>query len=239
MQIIWYNRIMMHARAHLLKNLNRFQGLWRACENAYRELDRAGRANHGHGFYDHDLAVAQYGTLIAPDERTGELAWIAGLLHSTDHFYPDRIGEIVRERLALLPQNIAAREKELVVDAVLRHEEANSADDSPVSVTLKDADRLANIGALVIARSGQFFPAIPAADPAHLETRDPASIYWHPTSVLEDLRDLLQYEAGPYGLRLARAREIAGPRFQYLREYLNRVAADFKHLGIIPWPPEK
>lgn len=199
--------------------------------------------------------VAQYCILIAPDKRSGDLAWIAALLHSFDHLFAEGADpfippeeqekEVALERmmqmyLSLLPESVSDDEQRLIVDASLTHKSANSADDSDVKITLQDADRLANIGALVIVRGAQYHPSIPAAELDYLDRPNPASTYRDPQSVMDNIRDCLDWEDNPkFGLRLPEAKRTGAKHFAYLRAYFQQIKLQFEEVGLYPWPIEE
>src|SRR3989344_2198841 len=146
--------------------------------NSFPELIARVREDHkkqkevsfgGHNF-EHAVAVAQYGQMIAEDEKTGTLAWVAGLSHNTDRIFPgssdEEIAKKVGEYLALTP--FAENEKFLIIEAVLNHSKKNDSKDNPITVILKDADRLDNAGALVCIRSAQLYHNLPPVDYTHL-----------------------------------------------------------------------
>ena len=116
----------------------------------------------GHHGLDHDLMVAQYGYLIAGDARTSELAWVAGLMHSIDRLISliskQDVQTFLDGFINCLPDSISSEEIELIVEALGEHSKLNDPDDNPVTVALKDADRLANLGFLNLIRGGQQRP---------------------------------------------------------------------------------
>jgi hypothetical protein len=126
----------------------KFNALYLWVSKTHADILAAGKNNHGHGL-DHDLMVAQYAALIAENPRVGEMAWCTGLMHSTDrHFSGDQERELIDEYCSLLPEKYFSEEETVWIrEAVYQHSRLNSSDDNPVTVTLKDADRLANIGA--------------------------------------------------------------------------------------------
>lgn len=202
-----------------------FPGLAKRVREAHEE--RGLISSHG---VDHDLRAANYALMIAPDARTARLAAAAGLCHSADHM----VEKLVRE---LLQGDLTEDERDEVVLAVLRHESVNSESDTPVEVTLKDADRLANLDADVIARSGQFHPDLLVVDPIHLEN-DPEATYHDPRSLLWDVANCVSWteETGPYVLRLPKARALGASRAAFLRFYISTIHAQREEAGLIPYP---
>ncbi len=201
----------------------------------------------GHGFYDHDLAVAQVCTRIHEDESAVKKAWVAALLHSLDRFMEkEEEKETIEKLLSLVPFDLLSEEdrKEIRV-ALENHDKFNGQEDSLVQIILQDADRVANAMAIVIPRSGQLCPAIPAIELEYLETRmNPGSTYRKPLSVHDDLFGVLEWDKeGPQAfekvtLRLPLSVELGRIHFQYIRGWMDRVREDFTSLGLHPWPIE-
>ena len=172
-------------------------------------------ANQGHGF-DHDTLVAGFAVRIAATPHIAELAWIASHLHSFDRRLPkEEVEKVVRRHIALVP-DLSSDDVEWIWEAVRDHSEKNNENDNAVSIALKDADRLANIGPSVIIRGGQFYPNTTTQDFGHLLDFDPASKYNEPKTVLDDLRFCLEWELW---LRLPEAQRIAKPFFDFLRAF--------------------
>ncbi len=208
--------------------------------------EKYGLTASGHDF-DHDLRVANYALMIAPDARTGRLAAAAGFCHSADHLLrkdlghsrdPNRetkIKKLIRRWLE--NTDFTNEEGHEVVSAVLRHETANKKTDTLVDITLKDADRLANLDADVIIRGGQFRPHLLAVDPINLE-HDPAASYYNPRSVLRDIENCILWtkKSGPYVLRFPRARKLGKLRAAVLQFVIDSIHSQRKEAGLIPYP---
>lgn len=193
----------------------------------------------GH-IFDHDLRAGNYALIIAPDERTAILGAAAGLCHSVDRLLRKNLGDIeVRITLDqwLSNSDLDWRDKEEVIFVVVNHEGPNKPSDTPVQITLNDADRLANLDADVIIRSGQFHPDIFPVEPYHLEN-DPQATYHNPRSVLWDIKNSITwtYEEGPYILRLPKARELGKKRAAFLELYIETIREQRKEAGLIPFP---
>lgn len=223
------------ARKELQKNITKFKNFFKAFRQMHLELERTGKGHRGHGM-DHDLMVAQYGILISPNPRTGEMAWIAGLLHSMDRFYSkDKYRKKLTKVMSLLPRNYFTKNELLeILDAIENHGGPNKSGDCLTKVVLQDADRLANLGPQSIIRAGQFFPDIPACELDFLEIKNPKSTYKKPTSVIENIRDMGDWESDPqFGLRLPKAKEIGKKYFDYFREFIKANKSQFKEVGIV------
>ena len=187
----------------------------------------------GHDF-EHAFAVAQHAKSIAEDDRIGELGWIAGVCHNTDRIFPDASETEVRakvsEYLSVVP--LDENEKTLVLEAVMEHSKKNDPKDNPVTVALKDADQIENISALAFIRSGQHFHDLQPVDYRHL-WENPDATFKNPLSVARDLRHHLEWESW---LRTPKAREIAAPRFEFLRLFLSKIEKELKDAGLFPYP---
>lgn len=197
-----------------------------------------GAIGGGHDFL-HALMVAQYADIIAENENVGELAWIAGICHNTDrifHTASDR--DIDRKIWSYLNSGGAMlsftfQEKEMIAEAIMNHSKLNDPKDNPVTITLKDADRLPNIGPLLCVRSGQHFHNLPACDPHFVETPDPTSSFRDPKTVLRDIEMSLEWE--PW-LRCPKAIELAKPWFNQLRIFVEGFKRQLEETDLLPYP---
>lgn len=216
----------------------------------FSELTSWIRADHikrkaiggGHDFL-HALMVAQYAEIIAEDEHTGMLAWIAGIIHNTDRLFPK---EQVKEKLHLYlnkATDFSSEEKGFIIEAVLNHSKLNDPKDKPVTVVLKDADKLANIGPNLIVRSGQFYHTLPAYDPRFVEQRDPTATFREPKTVLHDISLSLEWkEKDKYGsdwFRVPKAKKLSERWFERLQIFWNGFAEQLKEVNLLPYPFEE
>lgn len=213
----------------------------------FSELVAAVREDHkkqraisfgGHDF-EHAFAVAQYGWMIAEDEKTGTLAWIAGICHNTDRIFPGSSDEEIKNKLNeyLKFTSLENGDKNLIIEAVLEHSKKNDPNDNPVTVALKDADRLDNIGALVCLRSAQLYHNLPPVDYVHL-FNDPSATFKNPGSIAKDLWYSLEWENW---LRLPKAKKLGAPKFAFMRSFLAELERDLREVGLhpYPFPPEE
>jgi len=212
-----------------VNNRAKFAALYKRIEKIHSQT----KNTRGHGF-DHDLLVAQYAAIIAENERVGEMAWVAGLMHSLDrHFLPDEAEMILEECIGLVSNQFTVCEPGEIRLAVHDHSKKNDPADGPVTVALKDADRLANIGPINLIRGGQHRPDIPACILESLGSR-------HPDSTFNNIKCC--YDATFYNLewepmlRLPKAKEIGKKYFDYIREFQIRFAEQFREAGLHPWP---
>lgn len=195
----------------------------------------AHKAFGGHDFY-HALVAAQYGQLIAPDEDTAILAWVAGLIHTTDRMYPKKeVIPALMRFLHLVNTDIPSGNL-YILRAVLEHSKKNDPTDIPVTVVLKDADRLTNLGVVMHwLRAAQFRPNIPPFDPRYITVQDPTATFKDPKTVLRDIEHTLEWETW---LRLPKAKELGKPLFDEIRWLKSAIIERFTLLGLYPFPPE-
>lgn len=192
----------------------------------------------GHPFY-HALLVAQYTLLIANNERVGELAALAALMHNLDRMFPEdqvqsRIGNYIAAETVINQLRLSQSEIDIVSNAVLNHHKKNDPSDSPVLVCLKDADRLANISPFEItARSARAYCMLPVINPRFLRTTDPEATYREPRTVFHDsLVSTLEWE--PW-LRLPKAIKLGRKYFDLLRAMRESVSMQFEETGLIDY----
>lgn len=186
----------------------------------------------------HSIMVAQYGEIIADNEHLGLLAWVAGMCHSTDRLFPDDPDEKIEQRVYhyLESTNLSKQEKNLIIEAVMAHSKPNDPNDNPVTIVLKDADRLACIGPGTAFRSAQRFPHVPAFDPRYLEKPDPLATYLKARNPFNNIRHTLEWE--PW-LRSDKAKELAKPWFKQLRTFLKGFSTQLQEVDLLPYPFEE
>jgi HD superfamily phosphodiesterase len=182
----------------------------------------------GHDFL-HALMVAQYGQIIADNEQNGMLAWVAGLCHNTDRLFPGKEVERLSHYLEN-GTNLSSIDREIIVKAVLKHSELNKPDDGIITIILKDADRLANIGPNIFIRSGQFYHQLPAYDPRYIVKPNPEAVYNKPLTVLDDIKFCLEWEEW---LRMPKAKKLAKPYFKLLRTVIKKFEYQLKETNLL------
>ncbi|MSU55025.1 MAG: hypothetical protein EXS46_00620 [Candidatus Taylorbacteria bacterium] len=220
-----------NAREIFVRNRAKFAGLFERIKAIHHEIVVAGRDVNGHGF-DHDVMVAQYAAMISENERVAEMAWVAGLMHSLDRHFPDSFNAKIEECIVLVGHLFSVAEIEEIRVADRVHSRLNDPLDGPVTIALKDADRLANVGALNIIRGGQHRPNIPACVMESLGGLNPASTFKRPASC---------YDATFYNLewwdmlRSEKARDLGRADFEYTRAWQRSVEAKFAQVGLFPW----
>lgn len=209
----------------------------------YHHLEKEGvTSNKGHGF-EHDITVASIAVLIAEDEVTQRLAWVAAMLHSLDHklvvegedknasyFYSKVQGEICK-KLALLPTGIFQKEDLVIIeDAVLHHGERSPNNRSQTLHVLQEADMLANMSLDVAMRGGQYRPNIPAIELDYIESINPLSSYSNPQSVF----DAIQITITEYvpKITLKKAIVLAEQRKNDLELYVEKVRKAYRDVGL-------
>ena len=201
-------------------------------------IDKNALIESSHNFL-HALMVAQYAKIIANDENTGIAAWVAGIIHNTDRLFSE---QKVLERLkyyletpdsSCLYFRLHDSDQEDIIEAVLNHSNLNDPNDSPVTITLKDADRLANIGANMPVRSGQHYHNLPDYDPRYVKNSDPEATYRNPKTCLHDIKCALEWKSM---LRLPKAKKLAKPWFKQLQIFIKGFAKQLKDVDLYPYP---
>lgn len=223
----------------------------------YSDLVSLVRADHkkagflfgtGHDF-SHALMVAQYSlklTATCTQKLSQKLVWIACILHNTDRLYPEWNDQQLTQKLLLYLDTvplISNLEKDLIVEAVLRHSEKPLPGDNPITVILMDSDKLGIIGPQMHIQAAQFRPQLPPINFAYLEQYPPGCDYKNPGSVFRDLISALEWEGGfehkgqkyPW-IRTEKARELAQPLFKKLRSYLSDLLKQYEEVGLLPYP---
>ncbi|MBI4085867.1 MAG: HD domain-containing protein [Candidatus Liptonbacteria bacterium] len=209
-----------------------------------RDHEKVRASESGHDF-EHALMVANYSVRIADDARTAKLAWVAGICHNTDHLIerglvPEHfrkkhtLDTLVRKKLIQYLQytTLNHNDKQLVIEAVMEHRKRNDPRDSKVTVALKDADRLANVGALLCLRSAKELEHLPVLDYIHL-FHHPSSSYRHPESVGKDISYSLEWKKW---LRLPKAKKIGAKRFAFLKIFMQDIENQLKESRLRPYP---
>ncbi len=223
------------AHEKLQRLSKKFAAIYGAVFRMHEDLRLKGNVPPGHG-WDHDIMVAQFGVIIAKDERVGELAWIAGLLHSTDRIKSKAcdVGKSVAELLLLGADQLNTDEISIITEAVLEHGGKNKESDSPVTRALKDADRLANLSATTIIRKGQFFVGKPTCLLDSLDKQHPEGNYKKPKSGLDDIYYMMEWWEESW-FRHPKAIELARPRYAFLRNYTLIIQTQAAELGLTPF----
>ncbi len=183
---------------------------------------------------EHDALVAMIATRIAPDPRTAEKAFVAGILHSLDRVAGDEFESILDECLTqLVPNQFTPSESDEIRDAVVRHGEHKDAAGvrSLTLITLMDADKLANMQLLAIARAGQFYPDVPVIETEFVSMRNPNSTYHSPTSIIENLWGFVEW-GEPGWLQLPEAKRMGVVLAARMREFILLAEAPYKEFGI-------
>lgn len=148
----------------------------------------------GHNFL-HALMTGQYAEMIAEEKDIAILSWIAGVIHNTDRIYSEqKVMQVLQSYLNLPSLNLIECEKQDILEAILNHSKLNDPNDNPVTVTLKDADRLANIGPNIFIRSAQLYHQLFDYDPRYIAEPDPTATYRNPKTCLHDIRSSLEWE---------------------------------------------
>lgn len=225
-----------------------FPDLWK---RVYKRHMESGITAGCHDVF-HAARVAKCASEIAENEYTAKLASVAGFCHNADRILQHdlKVGrKNVPETMVVLlinewlhfVENLSVKERLIIVDAVLKHSFANDPNDSPTLMTLKDADRLVNLEPDAIMRSSQFFLDFPVVDPVHWLS-DPNSTFVDPGSVIKSLSNNIKwadFDNLKFGIRLPKAKTLAGQRAAYLLDYIEQVKKCWAKTGLLPFiPPE-
>ena len=190
----------------------------------------------GHGM-EHNVHVALHGMDIvvedfAADPFMMDAIFLASIGHSLDRLVErgddNGFAGLVATCLETVDHPNPAM-KVNVKNAILEHGKKNDPNDGMLTVILKDADRVANIGAALAIRSGQFYSGLPPYEMAYLRTVNPAHTYHDPASVLEDLRECFVW--GDW-MRTRRGQQMFNLKSANLQDYLFKVAAEFEMIGM-------
>ncbi|MBI4085868.1 MAG: HD domain-containing protein [Candidatus Liptonbacteria bacterium] len=194
---------------------------------------RVKKVGHHHDI-GHTFRVANTALKIAPDKKTARLAWLAAILHNTDRLFGNRnTPRILKAHLQKTP--LTASEKEIVFRAVMNHTKKNDPNDDRVTVTLKDADRIADFGAIVLLRIGQYYHNRSLFDfvsPMRLKNS-----FGKEKTAVEDLTYVLEWTEKPsVKIRLLKAKHISKPGAEFMRQALNDIMRQLKSIGMYPLP---
>lgn len=225
----------MNIKEEFTAQKNKFNTFFSELKKTHRELTIENLDNRGHGF-DHDLMVAQYGLLVCEDDNKKDSVWVAGLLHSFDRLFGENAENEINRLLEFIPNELISKDNKSEIKlAIHDHDGPNKDDDSHVKMVLQDSDRLANIGSILIIRSGQFRPNIPSLELDYLDHANPQSTYNEPRSIMDDIRTTLEWEnKDGYNIRLSKSKELSKKHFQYLRDFINEIRLKFEEVGLYP-----
>lgn len=193
-----------------------------------------GAIGGGHDFL-HALMVAQYAKIIAENEQTGTIAWVAGLCHNTDRLFPGEV-EVRLDSYLKNGTNFSSGVRKSIIEAILGHSKRNSPNDSELTIILMDADRLANIGPNILIRSGQFYHQLPAYDPRYIVKPNPKATYKKPLTSLDDIKFCLEWEEW---LRMPKAKKLAKPYFKLLRTVIKTFEYQLEEVNLLSGFPSR
>lgn len=200
------------------------------CVHAYRVADVA-----------HHVASIEWG-----DERTAHLAGLAGLCHNADRLIQvtmrfghkpaprQKISDFTEELLKGSVDKVAIMQ---VTEAVLMHDQKNSADDPHVLIALKDADRVVNLDMDVIMRAAQHHSELRTVDYLHFVS-DPSATYHDPKSVLRDIAFCLDWvdNKSDVCVRTTRGMAMAMKRAAPLKAFFQTLEEQLTEEGAYPFP---
>lgn len=206
----------------------------------HRTAEEESSGAGGHDFI-HTVTVARYAVLIAPDERSGELGWIAGMCHNTDRIHPYLSSREVENKICeylVFCGDLNETERKEIAEAAMNHDKKNDPKGSLIKMILQDADRIANIGLMHVIRCGQHRPTLPAYDPNFILKKNPAGSHLKPITAFDDVYSSLEWDPeGPevnldFCLRIPKAVEIGRPFFRNIREGCYLLESQARYLNL-------
>ncbi len=216
-----------------------------ACSCIQADHERFGLRHHD---IQHAKSVGDRAYRIAldewGDEQIGRLAGLAGLCHNADRIKqaelqvgrrdvsPDSVIELTKGWLD--HTDLGEFERSSVIQAVLKHDGRNLREDPAVQVALMDADRVVNLGLLVVLRAGQYCHDLPVVDYEHFLS-DPEATYKNPKSALFEFSLCLEWmdPMSPYYVRTRMARQMGEERASRLRWYITQVKKQLIEDGVL------
>ncbi len=218
----------------------------------YPEILAAVRKSHeevnlvGHHDWIHVCRVAEVAYRIGMDEYNGvaSLAGIAGLCHNADRILEKKRIVVSEESVRgllnewLVSPSLNAGSKELIANAVLKHNQRNGDDDSAVLVVLMDADRVISLDVDLFPRSGQNYCDLPVVDYRNLWS-DPEATYRSPKTVLRDISYSLEWadlDNKAVGVRTRLGKKMAAKRAAIFRMFFNALRDQLGDEGVYPYP---
>lgn len=199
-------------------------------------------AHDGHDLC-HAARVANIAGCVAREEFGSEhlasLSVMAGLCHNADHLLrkeldrkpsPDEIGE--RIHLWLMRTTLSSENKDMIVTAVVQHNGKNDPHHHPVTICLRDADRIVNLDLDVVIRSGQFYHALPAVDYVNFLS-DPEANYKNPKSCLYDISLCLEWvdPTNPFCMQTKTGMQLGLLRAKKLQQYFDDLKGQLQEYG--------
>jgi len=202
----------------------------------------------GHDIY-HAIRVAETAYRIAinewNNEHVAQLAGLAGLCHNADRVAQKMLNfgrqPVPEQEIKILITFWLGNEGGLspgdlreVINAVLKHENQNSKQDSKVLIALRDADRVVNLDLDLVIRSGQHYHDVPAVDFEHF-LDDPNATYSEPRSSLRDIAYALDWvdEKSPYCICTSFGRKLGEERAIALRGFIDTLRKQLEETGLL------
>ena len=195
----------------------------------------------GHHDYVHAFRVGEVARQIAleewGDQQLSYLAGLAGLAHNADRILQklkssnQTVEELVRFWLHDVMMDETSRAT--VVEAVLKHSNKNSPDDSKVLVALMDGDRVVNLDTDLFIRSGQYYANLPVVDYQNF-LDDPKATYRDPRSVMRDIRYSLDWvdSTSSVCVRTKKGSEMANTRAKVFSTFFDALRGQLAEEGI-------
>ncbi len=245
---------LMQAAVHAVEKIQKssartiwelFPEITERVEGTYAQLKAAGRKIHHHdllhakrvGEIAHRVALDEWG-----DEHQSHLAGIAGLVHNADRTIQAEKGldrkKVPRDKVIVRIKNwiqgdLSETDMATVIDAVLGHDGKNAPEDSNVQIALQDGDRVVNLDADLLPRSGQFYSDLPVIDVIHF-LADPEATYRHPKSVLRDIAYSLDWvnPESDVCVRTRLGKEMAMERARFFEVFFTMLKRQLREEGI-------
>lgn len=205
------------------------------------EKDHEGM-QEGHDIH-HVMRVTHYGRVIYmaewENERDAQLTELACLLHNADRVLEKRLGkkDVTTEAITDLLNKWLDRsttkfgEREVIVDAVLKHNGRNDPNHSSVAMALRDADRVVNLELDLVIRSGQRFHDKPPVDYTCFFKNPPS--FKNPETVMEDLALSLEWvdPKNPFCMQTKKGMELGLERAKHLQWFFDTLKAQLHESG--------
>ncbi len=222
-----------------------FPGVFLAVKQDHNEVGLVSHHDFVHaarvGEIAYQIALNEWG-----NERMAQLAGISGLCHNSDRIIQAKLNlerkdpspaEVSSLIFSQLGTDFTLAERDLIIEAVLKHEDLNSINDSPILISLMDADRVVNLDIDLFPRSGQYYSDLPVVDYLHF-LNDPKATYRDPKTVLRDIAYSLDW-VNPNSavcIRTVLGQRMALRRTEIFRVFFEALKSQLEEEGVKPYP---
>lgn len=236
------------------------QKIWEILPNLFAAV----RKSHedvglvGHHDFIHAARVGEIAQQIAinewADSVTAVLTGAAGLCHNADRILQKYLvvgrADVSQKQIASITEDwlenesffhtdsaFGSKYKEAVVNAVLKHNGKNSANDWHVLIALMDADRVVNLDVDLFIRSGQNYHDLPTVDHKNWLC-DPEATYSSPRSVLKDIAYSLDWvnPKSDVCVRTHLGKKLAYKRAEVFQMFFTALKKQLEEEGVRPYP---